>query len=481
MGKDREGKFHPQKGKPSGSGKEEGIGLNPANTSRLKEYLDISERYATDGAEAEANVKTRHPNRNVDKTSDYAEDKKQNKIRKKDEPEIEQDEERIPVLWDELTKELFSELADFKSDIAISIYLHTHFSGVEVNEQKDSISFKNELQFIEDQLEEKGVSSTLIQKILKPAKQLLLMDSFWRNPSAGFAAFLSDGYFRFVKIPYAPNKETAINTTFLLSQLVPVFINTEYFFLLVLSKKQARFYKVNLFGIVYIPIEALPNGIVDVVHLEEKDDQNLFRTGSSGAGGGANFHGVGAGKPDEKENIAIYLHEVDDTLWKEVLHTENVPLLLAAVDYLIPIYKQVSKYKNIYEDALTGSYEHETLQTLFEKSKEKLKPYFEQPAKIALEKYLNHSGTNLISNQPSEIIPAAHYGRIACLFVQPNEELWGRFDEIENKLVISNNKETGDDLISKSIIQTILTGGEVFFLAEEDMPDKSKIAVLLRY
>jgi hypothetical protein len=481
MGKDREGKFHPQKGKPSGSGKEEGIGLNPAHTERIKEYLDISERYTTDGTEAEANVKTRHPNRNVDKTVDHSENKNPNKVRKKDKLQAEPEEERIPVSWNELTKELFSEVSEFKSDLAISIYLPTHPSGVEVNEQIDIINFKNELQFIEDELQRKGTSTTAIQKILKPAKELLLIETFWRDQSLGFAAFLSAGYFKFVKIPYTPSRETIINSAFVLSQLVSWFTNTDYFFLLVLSKKQARFYKVNSFNIFYIPIEALPNGIVDVVHLEEKDDQNLFRTGSSGAGGGANFHGVGAGKPDEKENIAMYLHEVDETLWKEILHTEHVPLLLAAVDYLIPIYKQVSKYNNIYEESLTGSYEHESLQSLFEKSKEKLRPYFEQRAKNALENYLNRSATNLISSEPSEIIPAAHYGRIASLFVQPNEHLWGHFDEAENKLTVNNNPQVGDDLLSKSIIKTILTGGEVFFLDEKDMPNGNKMAALMRY
>jgi hypothetical protein len=226
----------------------------------------------------------------------------------------------------------------------------------------------------------------------------------------------------------------------------------------------------------------MPNGVNDVVHFEEKDDQKLWRTGSSGAGGGANFHGIGAGKPDEKENIALYLDEVDETLWKEILHTENVPLLLAGVDYLIPIFKQVSKYKNIYPDALTGSYEHESLQNLFEESKEKMRPYFDQPAKDALENYKNHSSTNLVTTQPSEIIPAAHYGRVTQLFVQVHEHIWGRFNEAENDLELNFDAKSGDEcLLNKSVIKTILTGGEVFFLAAEDMPDKSKMAALFRY
>src|SRR5687768_1650091 len=66
MGKDREGKFHPRKGKPSGSLRE-GVGLQPINTSALEDHLEIAEKY-TEGEEQPApNIHVRHPNRNVDK------------------------------------------------------------------------------------------------------------------------------------------------------------------------------------------------------------------------------------------------------------------------------------------------------------------------------------------------------------------------------------------------------------------------------
>jgi hypothetical protein len=482
MGKDREGKFHPQKGKPSGSEKDEGIGLNPAHISRLNDYEKISEKYATDTGEDLANVRSRHPNRNVDKTEDHFQQKRQNPQDKKAQEETDLPFENLSS-WSELSNELFAELANFNSDPCISIYLPTHHAGVEVNEQKDLINFKNELQSIGPQLKNRGVSTAIINRILRPAENLLKEDTFWHSQSSALCAFLADGYFKFVKLPYTVNQEIFINSSFVVTPLVPLIVNSkDYFFLLVLSKKQAKFYKVNPYGITYIPIKELPNGIDDVVHFEEKDDQKLFRTGSSGAGSGANYHGVGAGKPDEKENLAMYFDEVDETLWKEILHTEHAPLLLAGVDYLIPIYKQVSQYKNIQDEALIGSYEHEPLHPLFEKAREKMNSFFSKRGKQALESYRNHSATSLVSSQPSEIIPAAHYGRIAHLFVQPNEHIWGTFNETENHLELNDTARPGDEcLLNKSIIKTMLTGGEVFFIKQEEMPAHTKMAALMRY
>ena len=67
MGKDREGKFHPRKGKPSGALRD-GVGVvKPVDTSSLEDRLQLADKY-TDGEEQPApNVHVRHPNRNVDK------------------------------------------------------------------------------------------------------------------------------------------------------------------------------------------------------------------------------------------------------------------------------------------------------------------------------------------------------------------------------------------------------------------------------
>lgn len=84
----------------------------------------------------------------------------------------------------------------------------------------------------------------------------------------------------------------------------------------------------------------------------------MFRQGGKGGTGSANFHGHAPGQLDEKQNLSIYFQEVDRTLFSEVLHDKNVPLVLAGVEYLIPIYKDVSKYNFIADGAITGNQDH---------------------------------------------------------------------------------------------------------------------------
>lgn len=485
MGKDREGRFHPRKGKPSGSPKSDSQGLKPISSGDYEEHLEIADKYTEGEEEPAANLRVMHPNRNVDKKEERQQERSDAKNTKAKRQTFQQDADIKPALeiqWP-VNREKFLELANLESDYCISAYLVTHPSGVEVNEQVDNTSFKNLLQRIEAELRMKQTDPLMIEKLLKPGYDLLRDDQVWRSLHAGLAVFITAESFQYLKLPMEPKEEVMINSsTLYLTPLLSLVSGNDYFYLLVLSKKRAKFFRADAFGMVELVINELPNGVDDVVHFEEKDDQKLFRTDTNGAGGGANFHGMGAGKPDEKEHIAIYFDEVDETLWKAVLNKENAPLLLAGVEYLIPLYKGVAQYKPIWDDHIGGSVEHEDLVKLYSLAKEKMAPFFDARHKKALDLYGNSSGQGLTSTDARQVVAAAHYKRVWHLFVAEGEHLWGSFDEMNDQMIVHDNQQQGDsDLIEKAVMKTLLSGGEVHVLARDRMPNKAVVAALMRY
>src|SRR4051812_7941725 len=78
MGKDREGKFHSKKGKPSGSGRTDSTGLKEVNTEHIDDYLEIAEKYTLGEEEPAPNLRVTHPNRNVDKREERTQQKPDN-------------------------------------------------------------------------------------------------------------------------------------------------------------------------------------------------------------------------------------------------------------------------------------------------------------------------------------------------------------------------------------------------------------------
>jgi hypothetical protein len=485
MGKDREGKFHPQKGKPSGSGKTDQPEVTSPVTGSLESYLELADKYTEGPDEQPANVKVRHPNRNVDKNGDRRQTRTENKKntrpqrQRPSEDEIGTRPEELPGI---LSKELFAELAAFHSQHCVSIYMQTHRTGVEVNEQRDQTIFKNYLQQVTTSLKQKNIDQAIIDKIIAPGYALINDAKFWSNMSAGLAVFIAEDFFKYIKMPEAPTAELLVNSSFFLKPLVNSMTVKEYFYLLVISKKQAKVFKADNFGITLVEIPEMPNGVEDVVHFEEKDDKTLFRTDTAGAGKGASYHGHGSGTPDEKEHLSLYLEEVDETLWEEVLHNDTAPLLLAGVEYLLPIFKSVSGYKNIWPEVLKGSHEHDDLNSLYTEARALMEPWFRERTLKALTNYGNQSATALTSPIAEDVIPAAHYGRVWHLFVRPNEHIWGTFDEKNNELRIHESKQDDDEcLIDKAVIKTILNGGDVHFLSREDMPEDTSMAALMRY
>jgi hypothetical protein len=486
MGKDRTGKYHPPKGKPSGAGKEEGLGIQSTDPEKMDQYLDITDRYTAGEDEIAAHVPVRHPNRNTEKGHTRFKNQQDAQESRKSEEYMPVDERGPAVTPEELprmlSKEQFAELANFRADNCISIYLPTHSAGVEVNEQNDHKAFKQALQELTNTLKNKGLNQGVIEKLLEPCYALQRDDAFWRSMTPGFGMFVADGYCKFIKLPMTVEREVMVNHSFFVTPLTELLRSKEYFYLLVISKKQVKLFRADAFGMEFINVPGLPEGMLDA-QAPDKDEETTFRTGGRGGTGGANFHGIGGGNNvDDKQKIATYFETADDVIWKEVLHRETAPLLLAGVEYLIPVYKSVTDYKHVCEEALTGSHEREDTPTLYRQAMEKMSYHFKQRFNKAVEMYGNQSATSLTTSVVDDIIPAAHYGQVSHLFVRKGEHLWGSFDEMANELKWHSAEEEGsEDLLDIAAVRTLLSGGEVFVVEKEQMPADSVLAAILRY
>jgi hypothetical protein len=377
-----------------------------------------------------------------------------------------------------MVKEEFYDLSDRESEPAISIFLPTHSAGKEVNERYDLIRFKNLLQAIAQELSERGFSNDQTNELLDPAHQLLKDEEFWLSLDQGMAIFIADAFFEVKTLPIAVPEEFHINSRFHLAPLVPLFKELPHFYLLAISKNASSFYRGDSLGMERLDIEGLPQGINDVIHFEEKSERQLLRGGPREG----SAHGHGSGLSDEKEYISQYLKEVDQTLMTELLANENAPLVIAGVEYIVGIYRQVSRYKNLVDSAITGNHEHTEMAQLFQKAFELASPHLEEANKKALKNYYNQLNTALTSSMPEKVIPATYYKQVYDLFVEKDAHIWGTFNEAENKLVINQEKQLDDVcLVNRAIVNTISNGGDVYILEADRMPNGAQIAASLRF
>lgn len=194
------------------------------------------------------------------------------------------------------------------------------------------------------------------------------------------------------------------------------------------------------------------------------------------------FHGHGAGKDDKKDEILKFFRAVNNGVMKE-LHDKKAPLILAAVDYLIPIYEEANDYKYIHDKHITGNPEYADLMVLHEKAMQLLEDQLNADKKNKKESFEQALSNKKASYAEREIVPAAINGRIDTLFIRNRESLWGVYDK-ETNSINTDDRQTlnNSDLLNIAAIQTILHNGNVYLTDPEEMPEStSKLNAILRF
>jgi hypothetical protein len=152
------------------------------------------------------------------------------------------------------------------------------------------------------------------------------------------------------------------------------------------------------------------------------------------------------------------------------------------VDYLFPIYREVNSYPNLIERAVTGNPEGLSADELRKQAWAIVETYFQKRQEEALAQYRQSAGTGLASNNITEILPAAHHGRVGILFATPGVQLWGTFRPDSGEVILREKAAPGDeDLVDLAVIQALLNAGTVYTLKREEMPEAQPLAAVFRY
>jgi Bacterial archaeo-eukaryotic release factor family 3 len=208
-----------------------------------------------------------------------------------------------------------------------------------------------------------------------------------------------------------------------------------------------------------------------------------FRTASGGFGSrGALFHGHGAGADVAEKRIAEYFRLIDKGVREALAHQEQGPLLLAGVESMLALYREVNTYPNLVPEMISGNPDGISQSELHEKALAILAPYFDKPRQAAVARYQELAGTGLTATAIEQIAPAAYAGRVESLFVTVGIQQWGRFDPTSQAVALSDESESGnEDLLDFSAMHTLLNGGSVYAGTRDRVPGQDAVAAVLRY
>lgn len=365
----------------------------------------------------------------------------------------------------------------------VSIFMPTRRAGPETRE--NPIRFKNLVNQAEEQLAKNELRPPEARDFLQPLQTLINDYDFWQHQHEGLAVFLSPDLFRSYSLPLTFEEDLIIGNRFHLKPLLPLLSDDGQFYLLRLSQGEIRLFEATRYTIDEIKLEGVPKNRAEALKYDEPIKQLQFHTQTASPAGSTTrpgvFHGQGGGKDEGKTDILRFFQQVDEGL-QQYLKGEK-PLVLAGVEYLLPIYQEANSYPHLLSgQGIEGNFDDVNAEDVHQQAWSIVEPHFQQARQEALARYESLVHKGLASGELRQIIPAAHYGRVETLFVAIDIQQWGQFDPDANTLHLHKQPKAGDeDLLDLAAVQTLLNSGRVYALTSVTMPDNRPVAAIFRY
>lgn len=372
-----------------------------------------------------------------------------------------------------LPKEELKLLMGKENGLCMSLFMPV-YRGEEA--QQNQIRFKNLLKEAEGRLISSGLSIPEVKGLLDPAYNLIRDELLWCQDD-GLAVFVSGKLFSYYLLPLEFEELLVVTDRFHIKPLMSLIINDGLYYILAVSKNEVKFYQGTRSDIREVVMEGIPNNIYEVLKYDDPEKQLQVHSGNHS--GGPIFHGHGF--DSTKDNLLRYFRKIDKGV-QEMLHSKRAPLILAGVEYFLPIYKKANKYPYLLDEVIKGNPEVMSARELHEKAWAIVQPFFKKKQKEAAEKYMEFLGTGLTSKDIKENVLAAYYGKVDTLFVAVGVQKWGAFNPETNEVNIHSKAEPGDeDLLNLAAVHTFLNGGTVFAVEPKDVPDNAFLAAVFRY
>lgn len=379
----------------------------------------------------------------------------------------------------------FINLSKKKANPFISIYSPTSRQSSD-GYKKDQINFKNQLKDVTVKLEKDyNMEDTEISNLLAPASSLLEDHKFWQNNSDLLACFISENGMEMIKVPIDIHEgQNFVGSKPMLLPMIPELSDDGHYYILLLNLDRIRLYEATRNTVQEIILD--PEEIAVSFTAEEEEDENQKQLHGQGGSGNAGvmYHGHAGGSDEEKKvTILNYFHRMTNML-EPKLNNNPLPLVLAGVDYLIPIFKEATKYNHLLDGHVSGAYGEKDMMTLHQKSWEIVAPFFEKERFKRKENYNQKAADGLaISNDKLKIIKAALTGGVDTLLVNTNHQhLFGSYDPENHQINVSEKQENGGHcLVDEAAARVVEFSGKVYMVEEENMPEGAQVAAILRY
>jgi len=319
---------------------------------------------------------------------------------------------------------------------------------------EDNKRWKNLLREAEERLGVQGWNLSETQDLLRPARNLQNDSSFWLEVNQGLAGFVSPQGAHFYRLPLVFTEKVFVGPRFHIKPVLPLLNGDGRFYILAFSQKHVRLLRGTRQTVEEVALTGMPTSMEEALHNDDSAmPQNKLQRGArhtmpGGPAGGRNAiaHGAGVGIETSKDGLLEYAQAVNRGL-QRFLHDEKAPLVLAAADFMAPIYRQANSYRELLDEAIIEPPDRLSAQDLHGRAWAVVQPHFQEPQQriAALYQQLEGEGRDLVTSALGRTLDAASQGYLQYLFIATDREKWGTFDPATRKVQAHDQTRPGDE------------------------------------
>lgn len=360
----------------------------------------------------------------------------------------------------------FKALHAHREGVCVSIYLET--TPLSQYWEASRIALGNLMRTAASQLTDKGVDKTVIASMTHQVEALQEDYEFWRLQAHSLAVLLTPTSIRTFRLPNKLTETVQVSDRFHLKPLLRSITFKNTAFVLALSENSARLVEVFAdLPATEVPIPNAPDGAAEF--LERDIPNETLHNPRIQAGEG------------EKVRLAQYARAVDSAL-RPILAGRDVPLVLAATQPLLSIFRGICSYASLAEQTITKSPDRKTPGELATEARPILDAIYAQDVAHLKEQYENRVGSGRGTTDLSDAARAATYGAIEALLVDIDEVVHGKIDATTGAIDFSGKDDADNyDVIDEIASRALTSGAKVMGVRRDDIPGTAQLAAILRY
>lgn len=360
----------------------------------------------------------------------------------------------------------FKALHAHREDVCVSIYLET--TPLSQHADASRIALGNLMRTAVTQLTEKGVDKNDIASMTQEIESLQEDYEFWRLQAHSLAIFVTPTSVRTFRLPNKLTQAVQVSDRFHLKPLLRSITFKNSAFVLALSENAVRLVEVFAdLPATQVPLSGAPEGAGEFL---ERDipNETVHNPRIQAAQG-------------EKVRLAQYARAVDNAL-RPILAGRDTPLVLAAAQPLVSIFKGLCSYPGLTEQTINKSPDRKTDSELAEEARPILDQIHADEIQKFKDLYQNRVGSGRGTTDLSDAARAATYGAIEALLVDIDEVVNGELDETTGAITFSGKDDADNyDVIDEIVARALTSGAKVLGVRRDDIPNNAQMAAILRY